>query len=46
MNALLNRLRLWQKFAILGLFGVVLVAAPFILYLNESGKVISAASIK
>jgi methyl-accepting chemotaxis protein len=46
MNALLNRLRLWQKFAILGLFGVVLVAAPFILYLNESGKVISAAKLE
>ncbi len=41
MNALLNRLQLWKKFAVLALFGVILVAAPFILYLNESGKVIN-----
>lgn len=41
MNSLLNRLQLWKKFAVLTLFGVILVAAPFILYLNESGKVIN-----
>jgi methyl-accepting chemotaxis protein len=46
INAALNRLRLWQKFAVLALFGVVLVAAPFILYLNESGKVIRAAHLE
>ncbi|WP_025916514.1 methyl-accepting chemotaxis protein [Herminiimonas sp. CN] len=46
MNALLNRLHLWQKFAVLALFGVILVAAPFILYINESGKVISAARLE
>ncbi|HTN65021.1 MAG TPA: methyl-accepting chemotaxis protein [Burkholderiaceae bacterium] len=46
IDALLNRLRLWQKFAILALFGVLLVAAPFILYVNESGKVISAARLE
>ena len=46
MNALLNRLRLWQKFAILALFGVILVAAPFVLYLNESGKVISTTRLE
>ncbi|MDP3842306.1 MAG: methyl-accepting chemotaxis protein [Oxalobacteraceae bacterium] len=46
MNALLNRLLLWQKFVILAVFGVILVAAPFILYLNESGKVISAARLE
>ena len=46
IDALLNRLRLWQKFAILALFGVLLVAAPFTLYVNESGKVISAARLE
>ncbi len=42
LDAALNRLRLWQKFAVLALFGVVLVAAPFILYVHESGKTIQA----
>ncbi len=46
IDAFLNRLRLWQKFAILALFGVLLVAAPFILYVQESGKVISAAKLE
>ena len=43
MNVLLNRLLLWQKFVILGLFGAVLVSVPFVLYVQESGKVLSAA---
>ena len=43
MNTLLNRLLLWQKFAILGLFGVILVSVPFVLYVHESGKVLHAA---
>ncbi len=42
IDTALNRLRLWQKFAVLALFGVVLVAAPFILYVHESGKTIQA----
>ncbi|MEO6353366.1 MAG: methyl-accepting chemotaxis protein, partial [Burkholderiaceae bacterium] len=46
MNALLNRLLLWQKFVILGLFGVVLVSVPFVLYVQESGKVLSAAKLE
>ncbi len=46
MNALLNRLQLWQKFVILGLLGAVLVAVPFVLYVQESGKVLSAAKLE
>ena len=30
-----------EKFAVLALLGVILVAAPFILYINESSKVIN-----
>lgn len=43
MNALLSRLFLWQKFALLALLGVVLVAVPFTLYINESNKAVNAA---
>ncbi|CAM5790311.1 methyl-accepting chemotaxis protein [Castellaniella caeni] len=46
IDTYLNRLRLWQKFAVLALFGVVLVAAPSILYLHESGKVIDATRLE
>ncbi|HJV86292.1 MAG TPA: methyl-accepting chemotaxis protein [Noviherbaspirillum sp.] len=44
MNALLNRLFLWQKFALLSLFGVILVAAPLALYINESNKSVTTAT--
>jgi methyl-accepting chemotaxis protein len=46
MNRLLNRLLLWQKFMLLGLLGTMLVAAPFTLYLTESGKLISATGLE
>ena len=46
LDTFLNRLRLWQKFAILALFGVVLVAAPFTLYMHESGKTIRATRLE
>ncbi len=46
IDTALNRLRLWQKFAVLALFGVVLVAAPFILYVLESGKTIDATRLE
>ncbi|WP_368642017.1 methyl-accepting chemotaxis protein [Castellaniella ginsengisoli] len=46
LDTLLNRLRLWQKFAVLALFGVVLVAIPFSLYVNESGKTIRATELE
>jgi methyl-accepting chemotaxis protein len=46
MNRLLNRLLLWQKFVLLGLLGVLLVAAPFTLYLTESGKLITATTLE
>jgi methyl-accepting chemotaxis protein len=42
LDTALNRLRLWQKFAVLALFGCVLVAMPFTLYVLESGKTIQA----
>ncbi len=46
LDTALNRLRLWQKFAVLALFGVVLVATPFILYVHESGKTIQATRLE
>ncbi|MHA3902322.1 methyl-accepting chemotaxis protein [Castellaniella sp. WN] len=46
LDTALNRLRLWQKFAVLALFGVVLVAAPFFLYVYESGKTIQATRLE
>ncbi|MGX5660203.1 methyl-accepting chemotaxis protein [Castellaniella ginsengisoli] len=46
LDAALNRLRLWQKFAVLALFGVVLVAIPFALYVHESGKTIQATRLE
>ena len=46
MNALLNRLLLWQKFVILALFGAALVSVPFMLYVHESGQVLDAAKLE
>lgn len=46
MRAFINRLLLWQKFAILGLFGIVLVSVPFFLYVHEAGKVLAAAKLE
>ncbi|WP_295760746.1 methyl-accepting chemotaxis protein [Undibacterium sp.] len=46
MRTFINRLLLWQKFAILGLFGIVLVSVPFLLYVHEAGKVLDAAKLE
>jgi methyl-accepting chemotaxis protein len=46
MRTFINRLLLWQKFAILGLFGIVLVSVPFLLYVHEAGKVLAAAKLE
>ena len=46
MNALLNKLMLWQKFVLLGLSGLILVAVPMGLYINESNKAIDSADAK
>ena len=43
MNALLDRLALWKKFVILGLFAIVLIAFPFCLYLIETNKSLDVA---
>lgn len=45
MNTLLNRLFLWQKFVLLSILGVLLLAAPLVLYINESQKVIDSATL-
>ncbi|MBV6272886.1 methyl-accepting chemotaxis protein [Alcaligenaceae bacterium CGII-47] len=42
VDIFLNRLRLWQKFALLAVIGSVLVATPFFLYIQETGKGIDA----
>ena len=40
-SSFLNRMPLWQRFALLAIFGIILVAAPLSLYIHESGKTIS-----
>lgn len=42
----MNRLRLWQKFALLAVIGAVLVAAPFFLYIQVSGKDIQSTRLE
>ena len=39
---LLNRLKLWQKFAVMGLLGIFLFAPPLTLYVLETNKKIDA----
>ncbi len=46
MERLLNRLKLWQRFALLGLMGVLLVAPPFYLFLSENSRNIHFSSIE
>ena len=46
MHALLNRLLLWHKFALMGLFSFILIATPLILFVNEANKSIDAAEAK
>jgi methyl-accepting chemotaxis protein len=43
MNALLSRLLLWQKFALLSILCLVLIVVPLVLYVSESDKAIDAA---
>jgi len=38
VERLLNRLKLWQRFALLGLLGVLLAAPPFYLFLAENQR--------
>lgn len=40
---LLNRLRLWHKFAVLGLLGLLLFGPPLVLYVLEANKAIDFA---
>ncbi|HJV51096.1 MAG TPA: methyl-accepting chemotaxis protein [Noviherbaspirillum sp.] len=44
MHTLLNRLFLWQKCALLAVLGMLLAAAPLILYMNESNKAVHRAT--
>jgi methyl-accepting chemotaxis protein len=43
MNAFLNQLALWKKFALLGIFSVVLFVLPFSLYVIETNKSLNVA---
>jgi methyl-accepting chemotaxis protein len=43
MNALLNRLKLWHKFAVLTLLGMVMCAVPLMLYLRDVNSVLEAS---
>ena len=38
MSSLLNRMKLWQRFALLGLMGVLLVAPPSALFIDGSNR--------
>jgi len=42
MSSLLNRLFLWQKFALLGAISAILVSLPLVMYVNEARKAIVA----
>lgn len=44
MDRLLNQLKLWQRFALLGLMGLLLVAPPFYLFLAENSRNINFSS--
>lgn len=46
MNAVLNRLLLWQKFALLGLFSMLLILAPLALFVREANKGIDTAQLE
>ena len=46
MKSILSRLLLWQKFAVLGLLGIVLVSVPYAMYVNEAGKSLMAARLE
>ncbi len=40
---LLSRMKLWQKFAVLGVLGIIMVAIPLSLYIEESSKAVATA---
>ncbi|MES2151520.1 MAG: methyl-accepting chemotaxis protein [Pseudomonadota bacterium] len=42
----MNRLKLWQRFVLLGLLGALLVAPPFYLYVSDTNKVIDASVLE
>ena len=44
MARLLNRLKLWQRFALLGLMALLLVSPPFYLFVTENNKNIAFSS--
>jgi len=44
--AILDRLLLWQKFAILSVVGIILVAIPATLYIRETGKNLDAMVVE
>lgn len=46
IDTFFDRIRIWQKFAILAVLGAALIAAPFILYFHESGKSITATNLE
>ena len=45
-TSLLGRLMLWQKFAVLGTMGVLLVSAPLYLYVSQANKEVEATILK
>ncbi len=46
MQAVINRLLLWQKFGILGLMALVLLGLPLTLFLLESNKAIKSTQVE
>jgi methyl-accepting chemotaxis protein len=46
MRSFINGLQLWKKFAILGVFGILLMSVPFFLYVQEANKVLNAAKLE
>jgi methyl-accepting chemotaxis protein len=46
INMLLNRLFVWQKFVLLAILAVLLVAAPLVLFIKESNKTVDIAALE
>jgi methyl-accepting chemotaxis protein len=46
MRDFINRLRLWQKFAVLGVFGIILMTVPFFLFVQEANRDLNAAKLE
>ena len=43
---MLNKLLLWQKFAVLGVLGIILVGMPLVHYINSASEGIAAAELE